>query len=163
MLDDVETAARMLDFDDGERARVTFSVPSMHCASCLWLLEQLWRFDPGITHSEADLMRRTIRVTYRTDRTSLRRVAEQLAALGYEPRLESERSSGITSPAVRRLYLQIGIARFAFGNIMLFSIPRARRRVTGSAPDLQVRRFAGATRIRTSNRSPLLGPSLLLP
>jgi Cu+-exporting ATPase len=52
------------------------------------------------------------------------RVAEQLAALGYEPALEAERSSGSISPAKRRLYLQIGLAGFAFGNIMLFSIPR---------------------------------------
>ena len=46
----------------GDRAEVTLPVPAMHCASCLWLLEQLWRFHPGILRSEASLMRRTVSV-----------------------------------------------------------------------------------------------------
>ena len=69
-------------------------------------------------------MRRTVRVAFRPDRTTLRAVAERLASLGYEPVIDSERSAGRMPAARRDLYLQLGIAGFAFGNIMLFSIPR---------------------------------------
>ena len=75
------------------------------------------------TRSEVDLQRRTVRVEYRPAATSPRRIAEQLAELGYEPVLAFEGSVGPT-PDRRRLYLQLGVAGFAFGNIMLFSIPR---------------------------------------
>jgi P-type Cu+ transporter len=69
-------------------------------------------------------VRRSLRVEYRPGDTSPRRIAEQLAALGYEPLLSFEGTSTPAGPARRRLYLQLGVAGFAFGNIMLFSIPR---------------------------------------
>ncbi len=122
-LDDPDVAAHVVEFDDGLTAIATFAIPSIHCASCVWLLEQLWRFDAGTTRSEVDLQRRTVRVEYRPAATSPRRIAEQLSELGYEPVLAFEGSAGPT-PDRRRLYLQLGVAGFAFGNIMLFSIPR---------------------------------------
>ena len=96
----------------------------MHCASCVWLLEQLWRFDAGVSRTEVDLQRRTLQVDYRPDATSVRRIAQQLAMLGYEPVMDGEPAAGAVPAARRRLYQQIGVAGFAFGNIMLFSIPR---------------------------------------
>lgn len=123
-LDDPAVAQRFVDAHDGTYAHATFSVPSLHCASCLWLLEQLWRFDEGIGRSEADLMRRTVRVSFRTDRTRLRAVAERLASLGYEPVVDGERAAGRMPGARRDLYLKLGLAGFAVGNMMLFSIPR---------------------------------------
>jgi Cu+-exporting ATPase len=86
-LDDPDVAAHVVEFDDGQTAIATFALPTIHCASCVWLLEQLWRFDPGITRAEVDLQRRSVRVEYRPDSTSPRKIAEQLAALGYEPML----------------------------------------------------------------------------
>ena len=124
VLDDPAVANRFVDAHDGTFSHVTFSVPSLHCASCLWLLEQLWRFDEGIGRSEADLMRQTVRVAFRPDRTTLRAVAERLASLGYEPIVDSERSAGRMPSARRDLYLKLGLAGFAVGNMMLFSIPR---------------------------------------
>ncbi len=123
-LDDPAIAARLVEFDDGCIAVATFSIPTIHCASCVWLLEQLWRFDPGTIRSEVDLQRRLLRVEYRPADTSPRRIAEQLAGLGYEPALSAEDTPASERPVRRRLYLQIGVAGFAFGNIMLFSIPR---------------------------------------
>jgi Cu+-exporting ATPase len=124
VLDDPRVAARFLSNAGHGRLRATFSTPSIHCASCLWVLEQLWRFDEGIGRSEADVLARVVRVDFDPARTSLRAVAERLAALGYEPVLDAERDAGAAPADRRRLYLKIGIAGFAFGNVMLFSIPR---------------------------------------
>lgn len=120
--DDVGVAARFV-VTRGDRAEVTLPVPAMHCASCLWLLEQLWRFHPGILRSEANLLRRTVSVEFRPESISLRQIAEQLASLGYEPVIDQEPPNR-TPLARRHLYLRIGLAGFAFGNVMLFSIPR---------------------------------------
>jgi P-type Cu+ transporter len=123
-LDDPAVAARFIDFDDGVLAAATFSVPDLHCASCLWLLERLWRVDRGIVRTDADLLRRTVHVWFRRAEISLRGVAEQLAAVGYEPMLSDETRPARMPTTRRRLYLQLAVAGFAFGNIMLFSIPR---------------------------------------
>ena len=103
---------------------MTLSIPTIHCASCVWLLEQLWRFEPGVVRAEVDLLRRAVHVEFRSDETTLRRVAETIASLGYEPAITIEDGRLARPPAIRRLYLQLGVAGFAFGNIMLFSIPR---------------------------------------
>jgi Cu+-exporting ATPase len=126
VLDDPESASRFIHFNDGQMARAALSIPAIHCASCVWLLEQLWRFDPGVARTEVDLLRRALRVDFHPGTTSLRRIAERLASLGYEPVVTSEHAAGAGAGSVpdRRLYLQLGVAGFAFGNIMLFSIPR---------------------------------------
>ena len=123
-LDDAAVAAPFLEFDDGRLARARLTVPGLHCVSCVWLLERLWRLDPGVQASEVDLLGQTVRVTYRSERTSLRAIAELMAALGYEPLLAAEHATSGAPTARRRLYRQIGVAGFAFGNIMIFSIPR---------------------------------------
>ncbi len=123
-LDDPAAAAALLEFDDGRIARARIPVPALHCASCVWLLERLWKLQPGVVSSEVDLLRGIVRVTFRPRETTLRAIAERMAALGYEPNLASERPAGIVPAGRRRLYRQIGVAGFAFGNIMLFSIPR---------------------------------------
>ncbi len=123
-LDDPAIARCFLDVDDGRIARAVFSVPGMHCASCLWLIERLWKIEAGIVRADADVLRRVVRVTFKPDQTSIRRVAETLASIGYPPALDNEPHAGDVPPARRRLYVQLGVAGFAFGNAMLFSIPR---------------------------------------
>jgi Cu+-exporting ATPase len=123
-LEDPAVAARLIVFDDGRGARASFQVPAIHCASCVWLLERLWKLDPGVVRTEVDLLRRTVVVDYVPASTSLRHIAERLADLGYEPAITVEDAVAAAPAARRRLYLQLGVAGFAFGNMMLFSIPR---------------------------------------
>ena len=89
-LDDPTIAARLLDYADGNRARVTLAVPGIHCGSCVWLLEQLWRFDAGVARSEVDLGRRSVRVEFDPAVTSLRRDRRTACSIGYEPAIVSE-------------------------------------------------------------------------
>ncbi|MCC6397334.1 MAG: HAD-IC family P-type ATPase [Bacteroidetes bacterium] len=123
-LDDPSVVSRIRDFSDGTVSTLTFSVPRMHCSSCVWLLENLYRFDQGILYSRADFLRKTINVRYADAKTSLRKVVELLTGLGYEPELTLE---SVKKPEPRRpdhsLYAKIGIAGFCFGNIMILSFP----------------------------------------
>ena len=124
---DEPAASRRLMEDLGEgRSAVTFQVPALHCASCLWLLEQLWRFDRGdrALRGRPAAPRRSASNSARTA-TSLaaRRRAPGLARLRAGPRRRADARRG---PAERRATStsSIGVAGFAFGNVMLFSIPR---------------------------------------
>jgi Cu+-exporting ATPase len=123
-LDDPAVAARVLRLDTAALACAVFAVPGLHCASCVWLVERLWGVDPRIVRVEVDLLRRSVQVWFRRDRMSLRQVAELLAATGYAPDVPHEAPRAGTTPARRRLHLQLGVAGFAFGNVMVFSIPR---------------------------------------
>lgn len=89
-LDHPEIAAELLEFNDGKRARVTLIIPDLHCSSCVWLLENLYRLNPGIESSTVEFLKKSVSITFRPKDVSLRTIAELLTSLGYEPRLDKE-------------------------------------------------------------------------
>ncbi|HQV31128.1 MAG TPA: heavy metal translocating P-type ATPase metal-binding domain-containing protein [Calditrichia bacterium] len=123
-LDDPEVRGKLLDYHEGEDARVTFYIPDMHCSSCIWLLEQLQRLNGAIRQSRVDFLRKQLALRFNSRETSLRQVVELLTSIGYEPRIAlddlEERPRNSTQ---RSLYIKIAVAGFAFGNIMLLSFP----------------------------------------
>ncbi|MBU3741351.1 MAG: heavy metal translocating P-type ATPase, partial [Candidatus Kapabacteria bacterium] len=123
VLDDVEIERQFVEFEGNGIRRLRFETPTMHCASCVWLLEQLDRLDTGIVRSQVDLMRKLVRVDIDPARTSSRAVAGLLASIGYRPLIRPEGARG-TSAATRSVYLRLGVAGFAAGNVMMFSIAR---------------------------------------
>lgn len=123
-LDDEVVRRRLLDFADGETARVTLHVPQMYCSACVWLLENLARLQAGIISAQVNFPRRQLAVVFREDEISLRQLVELLATLGYTPKItlgSADRRSFLRDN--RPLVLRTGVAGFAFANIMLFSFP----------------------------------------
>ena len=121
-LDDETLRAQLLDYDDGTTARVTLRLPQIHCASCVWLLENLRRLEPAVSHSEVDFLRHELAVTFNTQSLSLRTLVERLTSIGYEPEISLESAAPrktTDDPLIRK----IGVAGFCFGNAMLFSLP----------------------------------------
>lgn len=123
-LEDEETVRRLVEFTDGSITKITFHIPSMHCASCIWLLENLHKLREDVLDSKVQFMRRELSVTYRNGDTTLRELVELLASIGYEPEIHLDRLEKRDSKQTdRRLWLKLGLAGFSFGNIMLFSFP----------------------------------------
>ncbi|MCC7375894.1 MAG: heavy metal translocating P-type ATPase metal-binding domain-containing protein [Verrucomicrobiales bacterium] len=122
-LDDPTVTRQLLDFDNGKLAKVTFHAPAIHCVACVWLLENLFRLNPGIGKSRVNFARREVSVSYAPEVIRLSGVAALMERLGYAPVLTLAALDRGPAPGVRRLGLQIGVAGFAFGNIMLFSLP----------------------------------------
>lgn len=123
-LDQPDVRRRVIDFTDGKVTRVTFRAPAMHCAACVWLLENLYRLIPGVGRSEVNFPRKEVTIFIEDAETKLSAVAQQLATLGYPPELKLDRLSGLAdTTGHRRLLLQLGVAGFAFGNVMLLSFP----------------------------------------
>ena len=122
-LDDQAVRARLVDFADERMTRVTFRVPTMRCIACVWLLENLFRLNSGIGHSRVNFPRKEVFVTFENTRLKFSELVSLLTALGYAPELKfSDLEKRSRSPVSRRLWLQLGVAGFAFGNIMLLSI-----------------------------------------
>ncbi|MCM2271898.1 MAG: heavy metal translocating P-type ATPase metal-binding domain-containing protein [candidate division Zixibacteria bacterium] len=123
-LDDPAVSRKLVDFSDGETDRVSFVIPQIHCASCVWLLENLYRLNPGISRSQVNFLRREVSIQFDPKIVTLRQLVEQLAKLGYEPRIRLEHFERVERRDPRRsLYLKVGVAGFCFANIMLLSFP----------------------------------------
>jgi Cu+-exporting ATPase len=123
-LDTPSVRERLVDFSDANQTRVTFQVPAIHCVACIWLLENLFRLQPGIGTSQVHFARQRVSITFDPSQVSLSTVATLLDSLGYAPDLRLADLNGRGKSGVsRRLWLQLGIAGFAFGNNMLFSLP----------------------------------------
>ncbi len=125
-LDEPDIREQLLDFTDGRRSDVHFYLPQIHCASCIWLLENLYRLHKGIERSTVNFPRKEVSLTFDESQISLRQVAELLASIGYAPliQLSDLKDENEQRPVVdRSLYFQLGVAGFAFGNVMLLSFP----------------------------------------
>ncbi|MDD8019096.1 MAG: heavy metal translocating P-type ATPase metal-binding domain-containing protein [Bacteroidota bacterium] len=123
-LDDDSIKQQLIQFSDGNLASVNLSLPTIHCSSCIWLLEQLYKMDTGILSSQVDFLKKQISIRFDQTKTSLKNIAILLASLGYDPELRLDTiEKKVESEATRSLYYKIGVAGFCFGNAMLFSFP----------------------------------------
>jgi Cu+-exporting ATPase len=122
-LDDAEIKDKLLDFKSTTLEKVTFRVPQVHCASCIWLLENLYKLADGITLSKVNFMRKEAYISYQPEKISLRNVVETMASIGYEPDINLNDVANSSPKKDRSLLYKIGVAGFAFGNVMLFSFP----------------------------------------
>src|SRR5690606_24466902 len=94
-LDQPEVRRRMVDFSNGSITRVTFRIPAMHCAACVWLLENLYRLVPGVGRSEVNFPRKEVAIFIEDEQLQLSTLAARLAALGYPPEVKLDRLSGM--------------------------------------------------------------------
>jgi Cu+-exporting ATPase len=111
-------------FEDDETCKVEFILPQIHCSSCIWLLEHLNRLHSGIQSVQVQFTSKTATITFLKAAISISELAQLLNSIGYlpdfEPRTEQTKEKTAED---KRLLLQIGVAGFCFGNIMLLSFP----------------------------------------
>lgn len=123
-LDDPAVATQLLDYADTSKAKVTLHLPAIHCVACVWLLENLFKLHSGVGRVLVNFSRREAAVTFAPDKIRFSELAALLSSLGYEPLLTlGETDKPKASPQAKRNWLQIGVAAFGFGNIMLMSLP----------------------------------------
>lgn len=126
-LDEPSIQAKLLDYADDHQASVTFLVPAIHCVACVWLLENLYKIHNGIVSSRVNFARREVQIRFERSQTSLSAVAHLISSLGYPPHLTlselGETRESQTPAWQKRQWLQLGVAGFGFGNVMLLALP----------------------------------------
>ncbi|MEE9406654.1 MAG: heavy metal translocating P-type ATPase metal-binding domain-containing protein [Polaribacter sp.] len=122
-LDTKEIAEKLLDFSDGNTQIATLYIPHIHCSSCIWVLENLHKLNSKISSSQVDFPKKKVRVTYNSSETSLKEIVLLLSAIGYEPYISLEDYESGKKAVDRSLTYKLGIAGFAFGNVMFLSFP----------------------------------------
>jgi Cu+-exporting ATPase len=84
----------------------------------------LYRVDDGIIDSKVNFLRKEASLSFFESKTTLQNIVEMLYSIGYEPEINlASLQKKVQKSTDRELYLQIGFAGFAFGNIMLLSFP----------------------------------------
>ncbi len=121
-LDQEEIKQSVLDFRDGHMARVRLYLPSIHCSSCIWLIENLHRLHPGVLHSTVNFNRREAAITFDESQLKLSALMTLLSSINYKPHIQKEQAEKTTQQS-RKLITKLGVAGFVFGNVMLLSFP----------------------------------------
>lgn len=122
-LDDLRIQQQLIHYQDKTQTHVRFYIPNIHCSSCLWLLENLHRLDPGIEQVNVNFAKKEVTIVFFQEQTSLRKVAELLTSTGYEPYISLQDLKKKKPATNRMLIYQLGVAGFCFANIMLLSFP----------------------------------------
>ncbi|MFP4092781.1 MAG: heavy metal translocating P-type ATPase metal-binding domain-containing protein, partial [Cyclobacteriaceae bacterium] len=122
-LDNDDIKSKLYDFRDGSLRKVTFYIPAIHCSSCIWLLENLYKLKEGILNSSVQFLKKQVSITFEEDKITLRQIVELLSAVAYEPEISLAQSQQQKKKKDRSLAIKIGIAGFCFGNSMLLSLP----------------------------------------
>ncbi len=114
---------KILEFEDEETAVVNFYIPSIHCSSCIWVLENLHKLNHGVKTTLVNFPKKEVRITFKKNEISLQQVAELITSIGYEPYISLESADADEKGVDRKLIYQVAVAGFAFGNIMMLSFP----------------------------------------
>jgi len=132
---------KLLDFNEGNTQVVSFLIPGIHCSSCIWVLENLNKLNPAIKTSQVNFPERTISVTYTSEGFSLSDLVLLLAKIGYEPSISLDNLEDRKKKTDRSLLYQLGVAGFAFGNVMFLSFPEYFDLGSNTAPEFWLERY----------------------
>jgi Cu+-exporting ATPase len=123
-LEEEDVIKQLTSHRSGSWSVVHFSIPNIHCSSCIYLLENIMRLHNGITSCRVNFLSKEASFTFDETMLSLRELVELLVAIDYPPRLQYEQLEG-GSEVMRdySLLIKMGVAGFFFGNIMLLSFP----------------------------------------
>jgi Cu+-exporting ATPase len=114
---------KLIDFQEDSTEIVTLYIPHIHCSSCIWVLENLHKLNKHVVSSQVDFPKKKVTVTYNTEEFSLKSLVELMSRIGYEPYISLENYGQAKQSLDRSLVYKIGVAGFAFGNVMFLSFP----------------------------------------
>ncbi|MWW24788.1 heavy metal translocating P-type ATPase [Algibacter lectus] len=122
-LDNAKIVESILDFNDNTTQIATLYIPHIHCSSCIWILENLNKLNPAISASIVNFGKKTVRVTYNCNNITIKQLVKLLGSIGYEPFISLDDYSVGKKNVDRSLIYKLGVAGFAFGNVMFLSFP----------------------------------------
>jgi Cu+-exporting ATPase len=122
-LEDKTIQQKLIQFRDASQTHITFYLPQMHCSSCLYLLENLHRINPHVISSRVNFPAKEVTVVFNHNELALSKLATLLSSVGYEPYISLHDLEHKKPAFPKSMIYQLGVAGFAFANIMLLSFP----------------------------------------
>ncbi len=98
-------------------------VEGIHCAACVWLIENALSKQTGIVTAQANLTAKRLRLTWNNDEIALSVVLQLLANIGYTAvPFDPETAEGVLAKKHRSLLYRMAFAGFAMMNLLWISI-----------------------------------------
>ncbi|WP_394972973.1 heavy metal translocating P-type ATPase [uncultured Croceitalea sp.] len=122
-LDTDSIVEKLTEFKDDKLQLINLYIPHIHCSSCIWVLENLNKLNSSIRNSQVDFPKKTVRISYSSSKFSLKDLVLLLAKIGYEPYISLDDYDNKKKSVNHELIYKLGVAGFAFGNVMFLSFP----------------------------------------
>ncbi len=122
-LDNEDIIQRLLDFEEKDTSVLPLYIPTIHCSSCIYVLENLDKLHSAISSSQVNFNEKKVRIVFNRSKISLKEIALLLNSIGYEPYISLDNYDKKSKKANRELIYKLGVAFFCFGNVMLLSFP----------------------------------------
>ncbi|WP_185869807.1 heavy metal translocating P-type ATPase [Blattabacterium cuenoti] len=124
-LDEKIISDKLINFNHENITSVCFLIPSIHCSSCVFILESLSKFNKNIIESTVDFANKKICITFNNKKLKISDLAKILNNIGYQPSVNFESVENKKNKNLfdRKLVGKLAISFFCFGNIMLLAIP----------------------------------------
>ena len=108
---------------DGGIVRVRFVLEGILCASCVFAIEKLPRFLPGVIRAEMNLTTSQATIDYRPEDVSLSDIARVLDRLGYRPHpVSDDAQERLERQESHRQLIRLAVAGACAGNTMLIAV-----------------------------------------
>ncbi|WBL21151.1 heavy metal translocating P-type ATPase [Zunongwangia sp. HRR-M8] len=118
-----EITEKLLEFKSEQVCIINLLIPEIHCSSCIWVLENLSKLHSGVKNAQVNFPEKTVRIHFSSETINLYQLVELLCKLGYEPYISLSDGDKSERKIDRSLIYKLGIAGFAFGNVMFLSFP----------------------------------------
>ena len=107
----------------GETREINLLVEGIHCAACVWLIENSLKAMPGVAEARVNLTGRRLRLKWDNSRLKLSQALKRLGEIGYAAvPFDPEVAEGSLQRANRRLLYRLAVAAFGMMNLMWISI-----------------------------------------
>jgi P-type Cu+ transporter len=114
----------LLAFKSSKLNTVQLNIPAAHCSSCIWLLQHFYKLLPGVLQSNFSFVDKQLTISYHPKQTNLKEIAITLESIGYAAAIHlGSQAKKPTVPQQKSISMQLAVAGFCMGNIMLLSIP----------------------------------------
>lgn len=102
-------------------ASLEFYLRGLHCAGCIWLIEQLPQAMPGVVEARVEFGRQRLKLRWLPEQLELQEVLLWLARFGYSAHALDEAQEQGQQRRQRPLLRRMGVAWAVAGNVMLLS------------------------------------------
>lgn len=116
-------ADSLLLYKDDTFAQIEFFIPSIHCSSCIWLLENLQRLNTGVVWSRVNFAKKQVHIQFKHQDISLYQLVCLLNQIAYTPSITLDSKAKKNKSGQKKALYKLAVAGFFWGNIMFLALP----------------------------------------
>jgi Cu+-exporting ATPase len=104
-------------------SEVLVQITNIHCSACVWLNERVLNELEGISLAQINFASGRAKIIFNSEILKLSDILRAIRQIGYKPQLYSPgQSTKNYKKNLTSLFMRIGVAGFAFGNMMVLSV-----------------------------------------